>query len=168
MPRKPQEEVKADCFPPDFRDILTLLHVHDVRYMIVGGGAIIFYGHARFTGDLDIFYEREAANTQRLYACLREFWQGDVPSVESAAELLKEHQVIQFGVPPNRLDLLNGIQGVEFAQAWPRRRIARCALPEREIVVNYLGPDDLIRNKTMVGRPKDKEDVRFLEKRKRD
>jgi hypothetical protein len=64
----PQEQLDDSCFAPDTLDFLTALHGHDVKYMIVGGEAVIFYGYARITGDIDFFYERTDENAGRLFA----------------------------------------------------------------------------------------------------
>jgi predicted nucleotidyltransferase len=49
--------VKASHFSEDIQEILALLAKHQVKYLIVGGEAVIYYGHARLTGDIDLFYE---------------------------------------------------------------------------------------------------------------
>lgn len=66
----------------------------------------MFYGYPRFTGDVDVFYDRSLPNAERLFATLPEFWGGPVPAVSTAAELAVEGMVFQFGRPPNRIDLL--------------------------------------------------------------
>lgn len=99
------------------------LQRHRVRYVIVGGEAVIFHGYPRLTGDIDFFYENSAVNTRRLFAALNDFWSGRVPGVRSPEELREEKLVVQFGRPPNRIDLLNRIDGVTFTEAW-RHRIA--------------------------------------------
>jgi hypothetical protein len=39
---------------PDFREFLCLLNEHEVKYLVVGGYAVAFHGHPRYTKDLDI------------------------------------------------------------------------------------------------------------------
>ena len=114
----PSDPIDADYFSPDIRDFITLLHRHQVRYVVVGGEAVIYYGHARLTGDIDFFYERSPANSAALFQALRDFWSGNIPELATADELQEPGLILQFGVPPNRIDLLNQIDGVEFAQAW--------------------------------------------------
>ena len=41
--------------------------------MIVGGEAVIFYGHARYTGDVDFFYSDEDKNAKVLFDALSVF-----------------------------------------------------------------------------------------------
>lgn len=159
----PQDQVDAACFSADTRDFLVLLDKHEVMYMIVGGEAVIYYGYARLTGDIDFFYELSADNVRRLYVALQEFWQGSVPGVETAEELAQPGVIIQFGVPPNRIDLVNRIDGVEFEKAWPNRTRVRLRGKDVNIEVQYLGLDDLIRNKREAGRAKDLDDLKYLE-----
>jgi len=58
-------------FSPDILEFLRLLSIHKVRYLIVGGEAVIYYGHARLTGDIDIFYDRTKENTKALFEDLK-------------------------------------------------------------------------------------------------
>jgi len=58
--------MKAFHFSEDIQDFLRLLSVYRVKYVIVGGEAVIYYGYARLTGDIDIFYEPTPGNAQNL------------------------------------------------------------------------------------------------------
>lgn len=117
--------VEASHFSSDTRALLELLRKHDVRYLIVGGEAVIFHGHARLTGDTDLFYGRDAANVERLFAALDEFWGGDIPGVEAPAELAAPGVIVQFGVPPNRIDLINEFDAVTPIAAAPARTVGK-------------------------------------------
>jgi len=139
-----------------------LLHKHRVRYLIVGGEAVIYYGYARLTGDVDFFYDRENANARALYAALAEFWGGNIPGIAGWGELMEEGVIIQFGRPPHRLDLVNRIDGVSFQEAWPARHVAHVQSQGASIPVLYMGLSELIRNKEAAGRPKDLEDLQYL------
>lgn len=149
-------------FSPDTRTFLALLSKHAVQYLIVGGEAVIFHGYARLTGDTDFFYGRDTANAERLFKALTEFWAGEVPGVERAAELTAAGLIIQFGVPPNRIDLLNEVDGISFDQAWRSRVAAILVTPTGETPIHYMALDDLIRNKQLASRPKDLDDLAYL------
>ena len=86
----PQDTVDASAFSPDVIEFLSLLEHHGVRYLIVGGEAVIYYGYTRLTGDVDFFYDREPRNADRLFSALSEFWGGTVPGISNAEELLPE------------------------------------------------------------------------------
>jgi len=62
--------MESSYFSPDIQEFIRLLFIHKVRYLIVGGEAVIYYGYARLTGDIDFFYERTKQNTKSLYTAL--------------------------------------------------------------------------------------------------
>jgi len=158
----PPEIVDASAFSPDVQDFFRALHAHEVKFMIVGGEAVIFYGHIRVTGDIDVYYDREPQNAVSLFKALEEFWQGEIPELEGPSELEKRGVIFQFGVPPNRIDLLNDIDGVDFESAWRRRTRVLLESQKGNVPFNYIGLEDLIQNKRASGRPKDQEDLPFL------
>ena len=158
----PPEIVDASAFSPDVQDFLRALHAHEVKFMIVGGEAVIFYGHIRVTGDIDVYYDREHDNAVSLFKALEEFWQGEIPELEGPSELEKHGVIFQFGVPPNRIDLLNDIDGVDFESAWRRRTLVVLESHSGSIPFSYIGLKDLIQNKRASGRPKDQDDLPFL------
>lgn len=149
-------------FSSDISDFLRLLHAHGVRYLVVGGEAVIHYGYARLTGDIDIYFDAGAENAGKLFQALRDFWQGAVPGIGEARELMDPEAIFQFGVPPNRIDLLNRIDGVSFGDCWENRTEASVPSPGGEVPVRFIGLAELIRNKTAAARAKDLDDLRFL------
>jgi len=156
------DRVAASYFSPDIREFIGLLHRHRVRYVVVGGEAVIYYGHARLTGDIDFFYDLASDNIEALFQALVEFWRGRIPGIERSEGLCEAGVIIQFGRPPNRIDLLNQIDGVTFADAWRTRTSVLIEGLAGEVPLHYLGRDNLIRNKEAAGRPKDLEDLEFL------
>lgn len=156
-------EIEAAHFSPDTRTFVRLLHEHGVRYLIVGGEAVIFHGHLRLTGDVDFFFDRSADNAERLFRALEAFWDGDVPGIASAEELTAGELIVQFGQPPNRIDLLNTITAVTFADAWATRVEAVMVDAAERTPIPYIGVDALVKNKRASGRPKDLDDLAYLE-----
>ena len=63
----------GNIFNEDFRDFLAALHLHEVRYVLVGGYSVILHGYSRTTGDLDIWVDRTAANYALLVRAFRDF-----------------------------------------------------------------------------------------------
>ncbi len=154
--------IAASHFSPDTQDFIRLLHQHEVRYLMVGGEAVIYYGYARLTGDVDFFYDDNLSNTQRLFEALLDFWGGDIPGVTHADELRHPNLVLQFGRPPNRIDLLNRISGVAFAPAWDARRTLSIELETEAVPLYCIALEHLIANKQASGRPKDLDDLNYL------
>jgi hypothetical protein len=154
--------VSSASFSRDILEFLETLRKHRVRYLVVGGEAVIQYGYARFTADMDLFYEADAANAARLYRALQEFWRGAVPGIENVDVLRGKGKVFQFGRPPNSQDLLNSIDGVGFPAAWKGRKTERFRHRGQLLTVHFIGLKELIRNKRSAGRNKDLDDLRFL------
>jgi hypothetical protein len=156
------KQIDASAFSPDIRDFIRCLHRHDVRHLIVGGNAVIFHGFIRYTGDIDFFYKDTESNREALWQALKEFWGGAVTEASTPDDLASPGAVIQFGRPPNRIDLLNRIEGVAFEDAWPRRVEAFLCDEEGNLTLNYLGKEDLLANKQAVGRRRDLDDCDAL------
>lgn len=159
-------EVGAAHFSPDTQTFVKLLHEHDVRYLIVGGEAAIFHGHVRLTGDVDFFFANDTDNAARLFRALAGFWDGQIPGLASAEELTAEGLIVQFGLPPNRIDLINQITGVTFEEAWDNRVEAIMVDAESRTPIPYIGVDTLVKNKRATGRPKDLDDLAYLTRKK--
>jgi len=159
--------VEASHFSADTVDFIRLLHHHGVRYLVVGGEAVIFHGHARLTGDIDLLFGSDVDNAARVFAVLEEFWSGDIPAGVQKDELSREGLILQFGYPPNRIDLINSIEGVSFEDAWRSRVEATLVTSDGEYPLPYIGIEELIANKRAAGRPKDLDDAAYLESAKR-
>jgi len=158
----PPERLDGSLFSRDKREFIALLHKHRVTYLVVGGEAVIYYGYAQLTGDLDFYYSADEENARRLFAALKEFWAGDVPGLSQHTELMEPGLIIQFGRPPNRIDLINQIDGVRFEDAWPARREVQLVSDSGNTPLFYIGLDQLIRNKQAANRPKDADDLTYL------
>lgn len=157
-------EISASHFANDIAELLDRLVVHEVDFLLVGGEAVIYYGYPRVTGDVDVFYRLSPENTKRLFAALREFWGGKVPGIRAASSLGQEGIIIQFGVPPHRVDFINRIDGVSYEQALQGCEDVVVAAGTHRLPIRFIGLDALILNKRAAGRPKDLDDLRYLEK----
>src|SRR5271165_971799 len=103
----------------DYKDLLSAFHVHGVRYMIVGGYAVIYHAQPRFTKDIDLFIKADPANAQAIYAALGAFGaplQGIQPD-----DFAERGSFFRFGRDPHGFDILPDIPGVDFEAAWERR-----------------------------------------------
>jgi len=79
----------------------------------------------------------------------------------TASDLQIPERVIQLGVEPNRIDVLTTISGVSFEDAWT----ARCEADLDGVATQFIGRNELIRNKESTGRPRDLGDADELRKR---
>lgn len=141
---------------PDFTDMLSALSAAGVDFLIVGAHALAAHGVARATGDLDIWIRPTPDNAARTLQALAAF--GAPLADLSVDDLTRPDTVFQIGLPPARIDILSGITGVSFAEAWDRRAAIR--LSGRDVAV--LSKADFIANKTALGRPKDLADMALL------
>ena len=143
----------------DYRDILAALVEQAARFLVVGAHALAVHGYPRATVDIDILIEPTPDNARRVWQALAAFGAplDDLDVTEN--DLKRPDVVAQFGLPPNRIDLLTGISGVSFADAWKNRVEAVV----EGVPVPVLGRNELIANKTASGRDKDRADVKGLQ-----
>ena len=140
----------------DLNEFVGLLNSHRVEFVVVGGHAVAFHGHPRFTGDIDLLIRPTRENAEAVLRVLRDFGFGALKV--DPADLTTPGRILQLGRPPNRIDLLTSISAVTFDEAWETRISG--ALDDQQ--VSFLGWDALIRNKTASGRDKDRLDVKRL------
>jgi hypothetical protein len=143
----------------DLREFIALLNSNEVEYLVVGAFAVAYYGYPRYTGDLDLFFRASERNVQQILKALAEF--GFESLGIRAEDLLSAGNVIQLGVNPNRIDLLNSISGVNFEDAWATRQEGQLD----GVTAHFIGWHALIRNKLSTGRSKDLGDADELKKR---
>jgi hypothetical protein len=141
----------------DLREFIELLNSTKIKYLLVGGHAVAYHGFPRFTGDMDFFVECSNWNLSALAKLLRDF--GFSALADEVMPSTLPGMVFQLGRPPNRIDLLTSIDGVDFEEAWQSRETAVID----GIQVPILSKPMLIRNKRASGRLKDLEDLRQLE-----
>ena len=144
--------------PQDFKELLELLNVHKVDYLIVGGYALAFHGAPRFTGDIDLFVKPDSANAKRILEALAEFGFGSMNLSET--DFTVPDNVIQFGVPPVRVDIMTSLTGV----SWEKANADKVKGDFDKIIVHFISREDLITNKKMLGRQKDLADIEALDR----
>ncbi len=144
-------------FNPDFKDMLLALSEANVDYLLVGAYAVAAHGYPRATGDLDLWVRPDAETAPRVYRVLAEF--GAPLHDLTVQDLEQPGMVFQIGVEPSRIDILTGISGVSFDDAWPNR----LSIELDGIPLCVLGRNDLITNKRACGRPKDIADAETLD-----
>lgn len=143
---------------PDFSEFLRLLEKYNVDYMVVGGYAVAIHGYPRFTKDIDVFYLNEDMNIRALKCAMLEF---GFPEQQLKDELFTEEgTIIQFGVPPCQIDLLNQISGVSYKQASEHTILAKYG----EVEIRVIGRVELLINKMSTDRLKDKVDAGEIER----
>lgn len=142
----------------DFRDLLAAFVTGGVRFLVVGAHALAAHGVPRVTGDLDVWIEATPDNAARVWRALVEFGAPLASLRVNEDDFSRPDQVVQFGLPPYRIDILTSVSGLDFGEAWQ----ARSQDTLFGVHVAFLGRDDLIRNKRASGRPKDLRDIEAL------
>ena len=141
---------------PHYKELLQLLNDFEVEYLIVGGFAVMKYSEPRYTKDLDVWVHNSRQNSLRVVEALKKFG-APVDHDKVTAETLTDKQVVyQIGIAPVRIDILTGITGVLFSEAW-RKRVAGTFFG---IPVHFISLEDLIANKQAVGRESDLRDLK--------
>ena len=134
--------------------LLQLLNEHKVRFVIIGATAFPVHGYSRATLDIDLFIKSTRMNAERTREALREFGY-DMTDVTIEDLLTKKLLIRQYWV---ETDIHPFVKGVSFRDIW-----------KNKVLADYVGEPawfaslkDLIKMKKAAGRPKDKEDLKYL------
>jgi predicted nucleotidyltransferase len=139
----------------DQKELLEKFNEHGVKYLVIGGHAVGIHAEPRGTKDLDVFIKADAENSQAVFRALAEFG-APIAGMSPADFNDKPTSVFQMGVPPARVDILQGIEAVDFDQAWAKRVDEVLA---GQVLAHIISLEDLIKNKLAVGRLQDLADV---------
>ena len=142
---------------PDFREFIASLSDNQVRYLVVGGYAVAFHGNPRYTKDLDVWIEMNQENAVRIVKALKQFGFESLGLKED--DFMVPNQILQLGYPPNRIDVHNSLEGVDFASCYAsRNQVEMDGVP-----VNFIDRENLKKNKQASGRQQDLADLENLE-----
>jgi hypothetical protein len=145
------------ALPSDLIDLLAEFADTGVEYLLVGGQALALHGHPRFTKDADLWLRNTDDNIERARRALSQF--GAPRSVVDAVLTAEPLDVVWMGAPPARIDLMKGVPGGNFAEAW----LTRVAHEVAGTLVQVVSREQLIRLKRASGRPQDLLDAAQLE-----
>lgn len=125
-----------------------------MKYVIIGATAFAAHGWSRSTHDIDIFVEATPANARHLHAALSEFGydMNDV-SIDDLIEkkVLLRQYIVETDIHPY-------VKGTSFGSVWKDRVRERLY----GVFTYFASLNQLIRMKRAAGRPKDKEDLKYL------
>lgn len=140
------------------KDLVNLFHKYKVKYALVGGFAVNFYGYVRTTLDIDFLLYPSEENATKILSALQEFGFG---AKEISKKFFKEPgNVLHLGVEPNRIDLLTHVVGLSNDEIFSNLQKIEIA----KIKINIISIDDLIKIKQSSNRLRDKADAEELEK----
>jgi len=139
--------------------LLKLLKENRVKFVIIGATAFPVHGYSRATLDIDIFIKAEKENARRTLKSLKEFGY-DVTDITIDDLLTKKLLIRQYTV---ETDIHPIVIGITFEKVWKNKVKARFG----KTFVWFASLDDLIKMKKAAGRSKDKEDLKYLLRLKR-
>jgi len=133
----------------DFKEFLELFDKNKVKYLLVGGYAVVFHGYNRYTKDMDVWVEISPENAIRIVQSLQEFGMDSLGLTEE--DFQKAGTFVQIGCPPVRIDIINSVAGLDFASAYASRTIETIG----GVRVSMISLEDLRKNKLACGRTQD-------------
>jgi hypothetical protein len=140
----------------DFQDILRAFNAHKVKYLVVGGYAFGVHLEPRTTKDIDLWIRNDPENARAVFHALAEF---GAPIAGLSPADFTDGTIFQMGQPPERIDILQQVSGIDFDTAWEHRLEG---LIDEKTPAFVISKDDLIRNKLASGREQDLLDVKSL------
>ena len=148
----------SNIFNDDFRDFISALNEYDVKYLLVGGYAVILNGYRRTTGDMDIWVEVSSENHKKLTQAYLSF--GLSTSDISRENFLNNEaiEVFTYGMPPVSIDIMKTVKGCNFEEAYNESQI----FEENGLEIRFIHLNTLIQAKTASGRYKDLDDLEKL------
>ena len=149
-----------DLYDEELLKFWAALEQHQVEYILVGGYAVNLHGYQRFTGDLDIWLNDTLENRKKLRNVFIACDMGNFPMIETMqfvpgwTEFYLNNSL--------KLDIMTEMKGLEdfkFHECYEMAFVAEID----DIKIPFLHLSQLITNKRVVDRPKDRDDVTALE-----
>jgi len=150
----------ANIFNEGFRDFISALNNNGVKYILVGGFAVILHGHARVTGDMDIWVEPTEINYNNLVKAFKEFGMSLFDMTKDNFLAVDKFDVFSFGRKPVSIDIMTKVKGLDFGNAYHHSKLFN----DEGLQVRTLHFNDLLLAKKESGRLKDIDDIDQLNK----
>jgi predicted nucleotidyltransferase len=153
-------------FEKDFLEFISLCNKHKVEYLVIGGYAVAIHGYPRYTKDIDVSIQISAKNAEAMIKKCRSNDRGDEKFGFASLNLTSEDFTkvggfIQLGYEPLRIDIVNDLDGVSFEKALKNKTVVEY----EGVSINFIGYEDLIKNKQYAGRSQDIVDIEKLKER---
>jgi predicted nucleotidyltransferase len=146
----------------NLKQLLSAFNANHVKYVVIGGYAVFVHAQPRMTKDLDVLIESNPENAMATYKALAEF--GAPLEKFTVSDFADGKTVGRFGVPPICFEVIQKIDGVDFATVYAN---SIHLMIDGEIPAPYISAEDLIANKLASGRPQDLADVDAIRNRQR-
>lgn len=140
----------------DFRELLAVFNAEQVKFLVIGGYAVIKHTEPRYTKDLDLWVGTKDDNPERVYRALKQF--GAPLTDLSPQDFSRPGFFYTMGMAPRRVDILFDLTELDFAECWERRVESDIG----GVTIYFISASDLIINKEAVGRYQDLADAEKL------
>jgi len=144
-----------ETLPTDFKEFIELLNKNNVRYIVIGGYAVVYHGYVRSTNDIDIWIDIREDNIENILKALDDFGFSSLNLKESD---FSPDQIIQLGYPPNRIDLITTPAGIDFDTCYQSKE--QVAIDK--ISINIIDVENLLKSKKASNRTRDLADIEEL------
>ncbi len=142
----------------DQEEFLQVLNRYQVEYVVIGGKAVQSYGSTRKADDIDVWINPSADNAQKMVSSVKEFLGANMHPRD-----FTDDKIVYFGRNPYRIDIHKDVPGLgQFPDHYPNRVPARTKDGTDFTVVS---PHDLVASKKAAARPKDLQDIAYIEER---
>lgn len=149
-----------NLFHPTHQRFVIAMLDEGIDFLLIGGYAVVYHGYVRYTGDMDVWLRPDDQTRDKFVKAMQRVDIHPDDLAQIAGMDFKDVIVFHFGDPPERLDFLTRVLGIDFEKAFERRVF----LEVKGYKIPVLHLDDLIVNKILSGRPKDNADVEELQK----
>lgn len=146
---------------------IRLCNKHQVKMLLVGGGAVNFHGYQRYSNDLDFWLDTTSDNFEKLVLVFKAM-DYEIEDFPDEVKLGQQNISVQLAPLDLNLELITNFSaGRSFDEAYKIAKVAS-KNDESDLSWRVLSFDDLISSKIKSGRPKDLSDVHELQRRKND
>jgi len=145
-------------FSADMTKLLGLFGRFGVRYVLVGGHAVNYYGYVRTTQDMDLLVLPTTENAKRVMDALSAFGFGGAGIPRELFE--RDRGAVHLGVEPNRIDILTSLKGVDNTTIFEGADDVEID----GVDVSIISFEDLLQVKRNSDRPRDLADADELSK----
>lgn len=152
-----------------YLELFDLLNKSKVKYLVVGGVALVLHGVVRFTADIDMMLDLSKANLDKFFKVLRQLdFTPKLPvKMEALAdeglrkEWAKEKNMIVFSFVKDDYKVIDIFieNPIDFDRAYSRKQIKKAG----NTAVDVISFDDLIEIKKLSARDQDLMDIKMLE-----
>lgn len=151
--------MNTELFNSDVNQFIELANKHQVRMLLVGGGAVNLYGYQRHSADVDFWIDISLENIEKIRQTIVEF---GINMESFPQEVLNGEQNISIKISPiSEIELITKFNPYcSFEEAYARKT----EIINNGLVYSIINLSDLINSKVKSLRPKDLLDIYELKR----